>query len=74
MAARIGAAARAARTDAGLELLDIARAASVSEATVSRFEIGHGWRRETDRIVAAYAVELGTTPETLWRAALDRDE
>lgn len=54
--------------------MDIANAAGVSEATISRFEAGRGWRRDTDEIVAAYATETGTAPETLWRAALDREE
>lgn len=73
MAARLGAACRASRVQRGLSALDIASAAGVNESTISRFEHGDGWRRETDRIVAAYARETGTTPDDLWQAALQQN-
>ena len=74
MDARLGRAARTARLHAGLGLLDVAQAAGVSEATISRFERGEGWRRETNTIVDAYAQVCGTTPNDLWRAALAQED
>jgi transcriptional regulator with XRE-family HTH domain len=73
MAQRLGAACREARRAAGLRQIDIATAAGVDHSTISRFETGYGnrWREDTDDIVAAYAHELGITPEELWRRALD---
>lgn len=52
--------------------MDIANRAGVSQTTIHKFEAGRGWRRETNRIVAAYAKETGTTERELWQAALDR--
>jgi transcriptional regulator with XRE-family HTH domain len=72
MAARLGAAAREGRETAGLSLLDIATTAGVSQTTIHRFELGDGWRRQTDQIVNAYARELGVDAEDLWKAALER--
>lgn len=57
-----------------LKQIDIATVASVAETTITHFEQGRWWIRETDRIVAAYSELLGTTPEALWRAALRRDD
>lgn len=74
MSVRLGAAAREARLEAGLSLLDIATTAGVSQTTIYFFEQRGGWRRETDRIVEAYARELGITEHTLWQAAIDRDD
>lgn len=58
---------------AGIPLLEIATAAGVSEATLSRFEQGDGWRRQTNQIVTAYAHACGTTERDLWQAALNQD-
>lgn len=69
----MGRAAREARIRADLSLLDIAVTAGVSQPTLTRFERGRGWRRDMNEIVAAYAEACGTTPEDLWRAALDLD-
>lgn len=71
MDARIGRAARAARQHAGLDLRYVALFAGVSEATLSRFENGGGWRRETNAIVIAYADACGTTARDIWRAAVE---
>lgn len=71
MAARLGGACRALRVQRGLSALDIATAAQVNESTISRFERGDGWRRETDRIVAAYAELLEVPADELWRAAFE---
>lgn len=74
MAARLGQEAHERRLRAGLRLIDIADSAGpgISRTTVHAFEQGMGWRRETDRIVDAYAHELGIAPEALWRAAIER--
>lgn len=72
MAARLGAAAKEARVQAGLTLLDIATSAQVSESVISRFEQGTGWRRQTDEIIAAYERECGLDSDELWRRALER--
>lgn len=71
---RLGQVARRIRLAHDLELLDIASGAGVSQATLSRFERGIGWRRETDAIVAAYAMACNLTPEYIWRLALDEGE
>lgn len=70
MAARLGSIARARREQAGLRLIDIAITANVAESTIHFFETGNGWRRETDRIVDAYAELLGCTPQDIWQSAL----
>lgn len=74
MAARLGATCRHARLGAGLRQIDVSTIAGVAETTVTHFEAGRWWVRETDAIVTAYAELLRTTPEALWRAALDREE
>jgi transcriptional regulator with XRE-family HTH domain len=74
MEVRLGAAAREIRVAAGRTLMDIANTAGVSQSGIGRFEQGHGWRRDTNRIVDAYAHECGVTPEDIWRAALQREE
>lgn len=71
MAFWLGRAARDLRERHGVTLLDVATRAGVSESVVSRFEQGTGWRRRTDAIVAAYARELGVTPQDVWSAALE---
>jgi predicted transcriptional regulator len=71
MAARLGTVARRAREDAGITLMDVAVTAGVGQTSIHRFELGDGWRRETDAIVDAYAQLCQTTPQALWQAALD---
>lgn len=73
MAASLGRAARAAREQAGVTLMEIAVEAGVAQTTVHRFEAGDGWRRETDTIVAAYAKACGLEEIELWRRALAMD-
>lgn len=73
MAASLGRAARAAREQAGVTLMEIAVEANVAQTTVHRFEAGDGWRRETDAIVAAYAKLCGVEEAELWRRALALD-
>jgi hypothetical protein len=74
MAARLGATCRQARRAARprIRQIDVATRAGVGEKTVTHFEAGRWWIRETDAIVGSYAELLGTTPEELWRAAIDR--
>jgi hypothetical protein len=68
---------REARIEAGVTALAVvvqARAMgarNVSEPTLTRFEQGAGWRRDTDLIVAAYAHECGVELMTLWRRAVN---
>ena len=71
MGPRIGRALRDARKHAGLRLIDVAGPAGVSQAVLSRFERGHGWPRNPDAVVVAYAEACGLEPEDIWRAALD---
>lgn len=75
MAVRLGAAARDLREARGdITLMDIANRAGVGQTAIHNFELGRGWRRQTDEIVAAYARELGMKPEAIWQAALNRSE
>lgn len=62
--------ARELREQHGVKLIDIATRAGVAENTIHRFERWPGYRRETDRIVAAYAHELEITPADIWAAAI----
>lgn len=72
MDARLATVCRQQRQASDRSLMDIANRAGVSQTTIHKFEAGRGWRRETNRIVAAYAKETGTTERELWQAALDR--
>lgn len=72
MSSALGRVAREMREQRGFTQLDVASRAGVSEPTVGRFEAGTGWRRETDAIVAAYAVEAGVTAADIWRAAVEQ--
>lgn len=74
MADRLGKECRAARQAADLSLLDIAQAAGVSEAAVSRFERGEAWPRRVDALIAAYERECGLPADELWRRAIRRPE
>lgn len=69
----LGKAARDLRLRGEMTMMDIANRAGTSEATVSRFESGSGQQplATTDRIIAAYAVELDVEPVDIWRAAID---
>lgn len=71
MATNLGAVARNARIEAGLTLMDIATRAGVSQGTIYYFETRGSWSPKTDKIVAAYAQELGVTERDLWQAALE---
>lgn len=70
VAARVSEQCRIARLDAGLRTLDLAQAAGVSEAVISRFERGLRWPVKFEAIVAAYENELGLERDELWRRAL----
>lgn len=70
MAVKLGAQCRRARIEAGLRTIELAHAAQVSEATISRFEQGvGGWKWATDEIVAAYERECELPSGELWRRA-----
>lgn len=71
MLCHLGSAARAARERTGLRQLDIATAAGMSEATVSRFEAGIRWPLDPDRLIDAYATETGIDAHALWRTAVE---
>lgn len=70
---RLGQAARAARLEAGRTQLDIASAAGVSHAVISRLETGTRWPENPDRVIAGYAAECGVDEDAVWRAALEAD-
>lgn len=79
MAARLGAACRAARLQSELRQSDIAaeavgaRGRPLSTQTITNFEKGAGWSDYTDEIVRAYARCCHTRERDLWRRALDSD-
>lgn len=61
-----------ARHAAGREQLDVAQAAGVSEATISRWETrDRRCPEELEAIVDAYAAECSIPAYDLWTAALD---
>lgn len=68
----LGQACREAREFGDLRQIDIATRANTTHATISRFETGEYWPRDPDRIVAAYAAELGVSSRSLWQLALQR--
>jgi hypothetical protein len=74
MALRLGRVCRRHRLGAELDLMSVAVEADVSQSTISNFEIGSGWRRETDRIVDAYARLCGIKADQLWLAAIKEAE
>lgn len=62
---------RETRETAGLERNTVANLAGVDGATISRFENGHTWPQQIDRIVAAYALLCGVDDgRDLWARAL----
>lgn len=74
MERRLGSACRRIREQAGLDLIDIATTAHVSQSTVSRFELGQGWVRATNTLVDTYADVGALTPEDVWKIAIDEPE
>lgn len=60
---------REARLAAGRTQIEIATAAGVSHAVISRLETAVRWPQEPDAVVASYERECGLRPGTLWRRA-----
>jgi transcriptional regulator with XRE-family HTH domain len=73
MLERLGRAAREARQRKGCTQLDVASAAGVSNAVISRFETGIRWPQDPDAVTAAYETECGLKRFELWRRALSMD-
>lgn len=69
MLAHLGRVARHLRQERGVKLVRIGATINKGEGSLSRFEAGQNWS-EIERVVDAYAEELGVTPIELWRAAL----
>ena len=67
---RLGRVAREARLTVEAKQLDIATAAGVSHAVISRFETGKRWPRDPDQVITAYERECGLRPDELWRRAV----
>lgn len=62
---------KSARERAGHKPSAVASAANLNPATIYRLEKGHGWSRDTDRLVAAYAQVIGwDDARELWDIAL----
>lgn len=68
----LAAVARDARVAADLTQLDIATAAKVGHATISRFERAGGWPMEADRIISAYERECGLVEGEIRKRAAAR--
>jgi len=68
----LASVARDARVAADLTQLDIATAAKVSHATISRFERAEGWPQDVGAIIDAYETECGLRPGTLWKLAAEK--
>jgi predicted transcriptional regulator len=68
----LAAVAREAREAADLTQLDIATAAEVSHATISRLERVESWPIDPDRIIDAYESECGLASGALWKRACER--
>lgn len=66
----IAEAARRMRVEHARLHSHIAASFSKDQSTVSRFEKGTGWSRDTDGLVAAYADDLGVAPREIWERAL----
>lgn len=66
--------ARDARLHAGRRQIDIATTAGVAHTTVSHFEAARGWPLNPERLIAAYAEEVGCEPIDLWHRALGQWE
>jgi len=63
---------RERRQEAGLRVIDIAAAGHLDPATIYQFERARRWPRDPQRMVEAYAAELGIKPGAIWREALER--
>lgn len=74
MDAKLGKAARLARRQHGLRIIDVATLAGLTESGLSKWERDARFSPRTNQIVAAYAEALRIEPEDLWRAALDLDD
>ena len=74
MLEQLGRVARKARLDAERTQIQIATAAGVSHAVVSRLESGKRWPENPDRVIAGYAAECGLEPAELWRRAANEPE
>jgi hypothetical protein len=67
----ITGACRDARIAAGRKQVHVAASADVDQSTVNRFEGATAWPRDMDRMVSAYADDLGIPALELWRRAID---
>jgi transcriptional regulator with XRE-family HTH domain len=68
----LAAVVREARLVGERTQLDIATAAKVSHATISRLERAQSWPLDPDRIVGAYEDECRLRRGELWRRAVAR--
>lgn len=66
----LGEACKEAREQSDLLQVHIAASISRNQSTVTRFEGHEGQPRDIDEMVAAYANDLGLTPQELWARAL----
>jgi len=66
----VALACRSARESAGRLQVHIGASANVDQSTINRFEKHIAWPRDADKLVAAYAEDLGIEPIQLWREAL----
>jgi hypothetical protein len=67
---QLGRAAREARLRAGRTQLDIATAAGVSHAVISRLETGRRWPRDPDQVIGGYERECDLQTNELWQRAI----
>lgn len=63
---------RELRSNAKRKQVHVAAGADVDQSTVNRFERAIAWPRNPDRLVHAYADDLGVDPADLWAEALSR--
>lgn len=67
----IAQAARQLREEARRKPVNIAGTLSRDQSSIYRFEQGETWPNDTDRVIAAYAVEVGIgDPREIWALAL----
>src|SRR4051812_27453181 len=67
----IAQAARQLREEAHRKPVNIAGTLSRDQSSIYRFEQGDTWPNDTDRVIAAYCVEVGITdPREIWDLAL----
>lgn len=67
---QLGRVAREARLGAGRTQLDVATAAGVSHAVISRLETGKRWPRDPDQVIGGYERECELEVDELWRRAI----